>query len=138
MSLIQGVSYSYYGEPICIAVIDCGAAGAGSVEASVLNVQSGITFTNITLSEICSNPGVFFGCVDTAYFAPNSTETVPPDVVVGEFGDELRVQYTSSRPISGQIRSFSYSSNLPLLNANELTQIKCSLALLQRARVLGL
>ncbi len=28
-AIIQGVSGTYYGDPICIAIIDCGAAGKG-------------------------------------------------------------------------------------------------------------
>jgi len=104
---IQGVTYSYYGEPICIAIIDCGAAGTGSVNVSILNVQSLRTFSDIVLKEVCSNYGVFFGCVDTAYVPLNETEPVPPGFVGGEFGDELVIQYTSSEPIDGSRKAYS-------------------------------
>jgi hypothetical protein len=115
MSLIQGVSYSSYGDPICVAVIDCGAAGAEQVHASIKNVQSGRVFEGVVLKEICSNPGVFFGCVDTAYQTLTSPDPIPADIVVGEFGDELRIQYNSSSPIDGHIRHFHHSSMYPVV-----------------------
>jgi len=107
-SIIQGVSATYYGDPICIAVIDCGAAGSGSVQVSIYNIQSARVFTGIELKEICSNDGVFFGCVDTAFIPDDVQEAIPPGFVVGVFGDELRIQYVTS-PVAGHSTTLSYS-----------------------------
>lgn len=100
---IQGVTYSYYGDPICIAIIDCGEAGTGSIQVSISNVQSLRVFSGIELKEICSNYGVFFGCVDTAFVPLNDTEPVPQGFVGGEFGDELVIEYTPDHLINGSV-----------------------------------
>ncbi len=75
-------------------MIDCGSAGQGSVNISIENIQSARLFTGIALKEICSNDGVFFGCVDTAFIPDDVQEAIPPGFVVGVFGDELRITYT--------------------------------------------
>jgi len=106
---IQGVSYSYYGDPICIAVIDCGAAGDRIVNVTITNVRSKRIFQGIELQEICSNPGVFYGCVDTAFIPESAQEAIPPGFVVGEFGDELVISYTSSEPLQGSRQTFTQS-----------------------------
>jgi hypothetical protein len=96
---IQGVSGSFYGEPICVTIFDCGAAGAGSTSVEVVNRQRNVV-TTFEIEEICSNDGVFFGCVETAYVPFNDTNAPDPTTIVsGEFGDELVVRYTSSQPI---------------------------------------
>jgi len=98
---IQGISATFYGEPICATIVDCGFAGNGSIYAYVYNVGRNETFGPFELSEVCSNPGVFFGCIDTVFALPSQNVgsfggVGGSPVVLGEIGDELEVVYISS------------------------------------------
>jgi len=109
-TIIQGVTAGLWGDPLCMAVIDCAAAGRGHVEANVVNVQRDLSFGPVVLEELCSNPGVFFGCVDTNCVpADLSPDEFPLDAVGGEWGDELKVLYTSLGEIGGEQVQFEWS-----------------------------
>jgi hypothetical protein len=105
---LQGVSYTYYGAPICAVVFDCGANESSSVSATVSNVNTNQTW-ELVLNSLCTQPGLFFGCIDTSYNPPAGDDP-GVDVVVGEFGDQILISYTSAQPISGDTpMEFQYS-----------------------------
>lgn len=99
-ALIQGVSASAYGEPICAVIVDCASSGNDTIVADIENVSNNRSFTPFTLYEVCSNPGVFFGCVNTQH----ESSTAAPEIVTGDFGDEIKISYTS---VSGSIYEWS-------------------------------
>lgn len=79
---LQGVSNSYYGSPLCVLIIDCGAANEGTlpslpfflfllrqtpwrvipeyITAEVTNVNRNETVM-FNLEALCSQDGLFFG-----------------------------------------------------------------------------
>ncbi|ELR18343.1 uncharacterized protein ACA1_119730 [Acanthamoeba castellanii str. Neff] len=105
---LQGVSNSYYGSPLCVLIIDCGAANAEHITAAVTNVNRNDTPVQFNLEALCSQDGLFFGCVDTS-FVPASGWAMDENVVVGEFGDELEISYSPAQPIDGVFVDFRYS-----------------------------
>jgi len=93
--LILSVQYSYYGEPVCAVIVDCNVAGVGQIFPTVTNVGRGQSLTFVA-EELCSNPGVFFGCIDSAYGSRLSParQGASGTVLTGEFADTIEVSYT--------------------------------------------
>jgi len=92
---VLSVVYSYYGEPICAVIVDCNMAGVGQILPTVTNNDRQETLTFVA-EELCSNPGVFFGCIDSAFGHKLELSKIGAagKVVTGEFADTLTIGYT--------------------------------------------
>ncbi|KAL6065592.1 hypothetical protein QOT17_010055 [Balamuthia mandrillaris] len=105
-AIIQSVTGTIYGEPLCVTVIDQGAAGSGSISGvTIKNVQRDTQLIFPELDEVCSQEGVFFGCINTA--STPVAELPPAGAIAGDFGDELQVSYNSSNPGAPDVEPYS-------------------------------
>eukprot|EP01090_Pellita_catalonica_P008774 TRINITY_DN19841_c0_g1_i1.p1 TRINITY_DN19841_c0_g1~~TRINITY_DN19841_c0_g1_i1.p1 ORF type:complete len:467 (+),score=57.35 TRINITY_DN19841_c0_g1_i1:121-1521(+) len=98
MHYIQDVSHTTVGSPICATIIDCTQAGAGSISAQITNVhdEPALFTRNFVLEEVCSNPGVFFGCIDSEDCEDEIESPHDTSKIQSCFGDELQVTYRDS------------------------------------------
>ena len=96
--VVLTASASSFGTPICAVVIDCRDTGVGNITLVATNVRLNETVA-FQAQELCSQPGVFFGCVDTAYVAagnpiPSSSSYSEP-TIIGQFGDQFVISFNT-------------------------------------------
>jgi len=94
--IILSASASVFGTPICVLAVDCPDTGRGSITLNARNNRNNQS-VSFTAEEICSQPGVFFGCVDTAYSSATNATTTSYDepTISGQFGDQITLSYSS-------------------------------------------